>query len=124
MPSPTSRPQSNLLYATAFAGAVMAVFAVGYRMAGWSWSDAIYMVIITAFSVGFGEVVPITDPWLRAWTMALIVLGCTCSNRASSVSVQRPSPNRCPIRSTLARATFRAIRIVPRVPTDTSDRLS
>jgi len=77
MPSPTSRPQSNLLYATAFAGAVMAVFAVGYRMAGWSWSDAIYMVVITAFSVGFGEVVPITDPWLRVWTMALIVLGCT-----------------------------------------------
>ena len=35
------------------------------------------MVIITAFSVGFGEVQPVTDPWLRAWTMALIILGCT-----------------------------------------------
>ena len=77
MPSPSSRPKANLLYAAAFVGGVMAVFTVGYRAAGWSWSDSFYMVIITAFSVGFGEVQPVTDPWLRAWTMALIVLGCT-----------------------------------------------
>jgi len=72
-----SRPQANLIYAAIFVGTVMVVFAVGYRVAGWSWGDAVYMVVITAFSVGFGEVVPITDPWLRAWTMALILLGCT-----------------------------------------------
>ncbi|MCB1210002.1 MAG: NAD-binding protein [Verrucomicrobiales bacterium] len=72
-----SRPQANLLYAAAFVAAVMVVFTLGYRFAGWSWGDAIYMVIITAFSVGFGEVMPVTDPWLRAWTVALIVLGCT-----------------------------------------------
>jgi voltage-gated potassium channel len=35
------------------------------------------MVVITAFSVGFGEVVPIIDPWLRVWTIALILFGCT-----------------------------------------------
>lgn len=77
MPISKSRPQANLVYASVFVGSVMLVFTLGYRFAGWSWSDALYMVIITAFSVGFGEVVPITDPWLRAWTMALIVLGCT-----------------------------------------------
>ena len=77
MPSPSRRPKANLLYAAAFVGGVMAVFTVGYRAAGWSWSDSLYMVIITAFSVGFGEVQPVTDPWLRAWTMALIILGCT-----------------------------------------------
>ncbi len=77
MPSPISQPKANLIYAAAYVGVVLAVFAVGYRVAGWSWSDAIYMVFITAFSVGFGEVVPVTDPWLRVWTMALIVLGCT-----------------------------------------------
>jgi len=77
MPSAISQPKANLLYAAAYVGVVLAVFAVGYRIAGWSWSDAIYMVFITAFSVGFGEVVPVTDPWLRVWTMALIVLGCT-----------------------------------------------
>ena len=77
MPSPISQPKANLIYAIAFVSMVMAVFSVGYRVAGWSWSDAIYMVIITAFSVGFGEVQPITETWLRVWTMALIFLGCT-----------------------------------------------
>ncbi len=77
MPSPLSRPKANLLYAAAFVAAVMTVFAIGYRIAGWSWGDSIYMVVITAFSVGFGEVHPIVDPWLRVWTMALVVLGCT-----------------------------------------------
>ncbi len=77
MPISKSRPQTNVLYAFAFVGVVMAVFTLGYRVAGWSWGDALYMVVITAFSVGFGEVVPITEPWLRVWTMALIVLGCT-----------------------------------------------
>ena len=77
MPISKSRPQTNVFYAFAFVGVVMVVFTVGYRAAGWSWSDAFYMVVITAFSVGFGEVVPVTDPWLRAWTMALILFGCT-----------------------------------------------
>ena len=77
MPTPTSRPKTNLIYAAIFAAVVMVVFTLGYRFAGWSWGDSIYMVVITAFSVGFGEVVPITDPWLRAWTIALIILGCT-----------------------------------------------
>lgn len=77
MPISKTRPQDNLRRAAAFVAAVMVVFTLGYRLAGWSWGDAFYMVVITAFSVGFGEVVPITDPWLRLWTMALIVLGCT-----------------------------------------------
>lgn len=77
MPLDRNRPKSNLLYAMLFVGVVLVVFTVGYRLAGWSWSDALYMVVITAFSVGFGEVVPITDPWLRAWTIALILFGCT-----------------------------------------------
>lgn len=77
MPISKSRPQDNLRHAATFVGMVMVVFTVGYRLAGWSWGDAFYMVVITAFSVGFGEVVPITDPWLRLWTIALIMLGCT-----------------------------------------------
>ena len=77
MPISKSRPQTNVFYAFGFVVVVMVVFTVGYRLAGWSWSDASYMVVITAFSVGFGEVVPISDPWLRAWTIALILFGCT-----------------------------------------------
>ena len=77
MPTRLSQPKANLAYATAYIALVLAVFALGYRLAGWSWGDAIYMVVITAFSVGFGEVHPVAEPWLRLWTMALIVLGCT-----------------------------------------------
>lgn len=72
-----SRPKANLFYAMALGGVVLVVFTLGYRIAGWTWSDSIYMVVITAFTVGYGEVVPITSTWLRIWTMALIVLGCT-----------------------------------------------
>lgn len=72
-----NKPKANLFYAAAFVGIVLVVFTLGYRIAGWSWSDSIYMVVITAFTVGYGEVVPITSLWLRMWTMALIMLGCT-----------------------------------------------
>lgn len=72
-----SRPQTNLLYATVYVIVVMTVFAFGFHLAGWSWFDSVYMVFITSFSVGFGEVIPVTDPWLRVWTMGLIVLGCS-----------------------------------------------
>ena len=77
MSSPLSQPRANLAWATAYIVVVLAVFACGYRLAGWTWSDALYMVVITAFSVGFGEVQPVHDPLLRAWTVSLIVLGCT-----------------------------------------------
>ena len=77
MRRPADRPLNNLMFAASAMAAVIAVFTVGYRVAGWSWGDAFYMVIITVFSVGFQEVIPITDPWLRAWTIAMIFLGCT-----------------------------------------------
>jgi voltage-gated potassium channel len=77
MPSPSDRPRTNFIYAATATAVIVAVFTLGYRMAGWSWGDAFYMVIITVFSVGFGEVMPIHDPWLRAWTIAMIIFGCT-----------------------------------------------
>ncbi|MBU6302389.1 MAG: TrkA family potassium uptake protein [Verrucomicrobia bacterium] len=77
MPSPSDRPRANVIYAATATAVIVAVFTLGYRMAGWSWGDAFYMVIITVFSVGFGEVMPVDDPWLRAWTIAMIIFGCT-----------------------------------------------
>ena len=53
------------------------VFAVtGYRLAGWSLLDSVYMVVITVFGVGFGEIGPMS-PQLRIFTMFVIVAGCT-----------------------------------------------
>jgi Trk K+ transport system NAD-binding subunit len=77
MAKPFSRPQQNLIWSGLFVLVVMVVFAVGCRVAGWSWADSFYMVVITAFSVGFGEVVPVDSPGLRWWTVGLIFFGCT-----------------------------------------------
>jgi voltage-gated potassium channel len=46
-----------------------------YASAGWSWMDAFYMVVITIFGVGYGEVHPIQTSGLRVVTILLIVLG-------------------------------------------------
>tara|TARA_R110002096_G_scaffold147671_16_gene307673 strand:- start:1778 stop:2785 length:1008 start_codon:yes stop_codon:yes gene_type:complete len=46
-------------------------------IAHWGWLDVVYMVIITAFGVGYGEVHPVDTPELKAWTIAIIITGCT-----------------------------------------------
>lgn len=48
---------------------------VGYIIAGWSVLDALYMVVITVFGVGFGEVRPINTPELKVFTMLVIISG-------------------------------------------------
>lgn len=70
-------PTGNLVNGLAFIVVVMVLGTFGYMQAGWSGSDAFYMVIITIFSVGYGEVHPIDTPALHALTTSLIVLGCT-----------------------------------------------
>lgn len=59
-----------------FLGAVCVVAVVGYMLLGWSFSDAVYMVAITIFSVGYGEVHPVVGP-VRWFTVGVIVLGCS-----------------------------------------------
>ncbi len=48
-----------------------------YYMAGWTFLEAIYMVVITIFGVGYGEVRELS-PELRWFTLFLILTGCTC----------------------------------------------
>ncbi|HTL89459.1 MAG TPA: NAD-binding protein, partial [Leptolyngbya sp.] len=48
---------------------------IGYIVAGWSPLDAFYMVVITVFGVGFGEVLPINTPELKIFTMLVIISG-------------------------------------------------
>src|SRR3981081_4422524 len=49
----------------------------GYMIAGWSFLDAVYMVIITVFGVGYGETQPLASSELKVFTMGLIVAGCS-----------------------------------------------
>ena len=53
------------------------VGVIGYLIAGWNLFDAMYMVVITIFGVGYGEVHDVRTPGLRLFTMALIIAGCS-----------------------------------------------
>jgi voltage-gated potassium channel len=59
-----------VIFLTTLVGSV-----VGYVLMGWSWFDALYMVVITVFGVGYGEVRPMTTPAERIFTMIVIVAG-------------------------------------------------
>jgi voltage-gated potassium channel len=56
---------------------VMAGAVGAYVRAGWSLADAVYMVIVTVYTIGYGEVRPVDTPLLRGITMTTITLGCT-----------------------------------------------
>lgn len=49
----------------------------GFIAAGWSIIDSVYMVVITIFGVGYGEVQPIDSPALKVFTALIIVAGCS-----------------------------------------------
>ena len=70
-------PVRNLTVGVAYTLAVMMLATAAYMAAGWSFRDAIYMVVITVYTVGYNEVRPINTPALNAITIGLIVLGCT-----------------------------------------------
>ena len=53
---------------------IFVVAVVGYRLAGWSTIDSIYMVVVTLSSVGFREIGHMT-PALKVFTILLIVFG-------------------------------------------------
>lgn len=54
---------------------VCGVAVAGYVAAGWSLRDAVYMVIITIFGVGYGEVQPVQSDLLRGLTITVIIGG-------------------------------------------------
>lgn len=71
-------PLRNLVFGVGFTFAIMVLSTIAYcRLAGWSLSDAIYMVVVTVYTVGYGEVHPVETPLLRGITIGTIVLGCT-----------------------------------------------
>lgn len=72
-----ARPFRNLAFAVAFVLVVAACAILAYLRAGWSFGDALYMVTLTIFTVGYGEVRPIDTGYLHVVTMATMVFGCT-----------------------------------------------
>ena len=77
MNSALGKPLRNLLGGVIFVLSVMALAILGYTRAGWSFADALYMTVLTVFTVGYEEVHPIAGPELRTITIGLIVLGCS-----------------------------------------------
>ncbi|MGF1461432.1 MAG: potassium channel family protein [Leptolyngbyaceae cyanobacterium] len=51
------------------------IAVTGYVIAGWTLLDAIYMVVITIFGVGYGEVQPLTSTTLKVFTILVIIAG-------------------------------------------------
>jgi voltage-gated potassium channel len=72
-----SSPLRNLLVGGVFVFIICVIATCGYLAAGWSFSDALYMVVITIYTVGYDEVRSVSTPFVRANTMMLIILGCT-----------------------------------------------
>ncbi|MFO1114926.1 MAG: NAD-binding protein [Beijerinckiaceae bacterium] len=76
MPAVLASPLRNLLLGALVLLLIGSVATLAYTLQGWAVGDAIYMVVITVFSVGYREVLPVETPALRAITMSLIVAGC------------------------------------------------
>jgi voltage-gated potassium channel len=70
-------PVRNLTVGVDYTVSVMIVATLAYMRVGWSFRDAIYMVIVTVYTVGYSEVRPINTPALNVITLSLIVFGCT-----------------------------------------------
>ncbi|MGB3136407.1 MAG: potassium channel protein [Nodosilinea sp.] len=58
-----------------FFSLTVATAVIGYMVAGWNFLDAIYMVVITIFGVGYGEVQPLSSPSLKVFTIFVIIAG-------------------------------------------------
>jgi voltage-gated potassium channel len=70
-------PARTLASIVVFMLVVIMLATLAFMGAGWSFGDAIYMVLLTVYTVGYGEVHPVNTPYLHAVTIALMLLGCT-----------------------------------------------
>lgn len=81
-------PGRTLVSIVLFNLTVIVLATIAYMAAGWSFSDASYMVLLTIYTVGYGEVHPIATSYLHAVTVALMILGCTGMILLTSALVQ------------------------------------
>ncbi|TVQ46352.1 MAG: potassium channel protein [Gloeocapsa sp. DLM2.Bin57] len=66
---------TRIFIGTIFFIITMIVAVVGYILFGWTTLDSIYMVIITIFGVGYGEVQPLETPAQKVFTILVIIAG-------------------------------------------------
>ena len=59
--------------------AIIILAVIGYRLDGCSWLNSLYMVVITIFGVGYGEMCPVNTPHAKIFTMMIIVAGTSSS---------------------------------------------
>ncbi|NJN01101.1 MAG: potassium channel protein [Leptolyngbyaceae cyanobacterium SL_1_1] len=69
------RPFRRIILGSVFFVLTVVIAVYGYVLAGWSLLDAVYMVVITIFGVGYGEVQPLDSAKLRIFTILVIVAG-------------------------------------------------
>ncbi|NEQ33764.1 MAG: two pore domain potassium channel family protein, partial [Leptolyngbya sp. SIO4C5] len=55
------RPFRRIILGSTFFLLTVVLAVYGYMLAGWSLLDAVYMVVITIFGVGYGEVHPLDN---------------------------------------------------------------
>lgn len=68
-------PMRRVVTGLVFFLSTLVVAVAGYWSAGWSLLDALYMVVITIFGVGYGEVKPLTSSGLKVFTILVIIAG-------------------------------------------------
>lgn len=71
----SSRAVRHVYFGFALFLFILFAATIAYELAGWNFMDAFYMVIITVFGVGFGEVHPIDSPILKVVTIIVILSG-------------------------------------------------
>jgi voltage-gated potassium channel len=67
-------PLKRLRVGLATLAAIFLIAVVGYKLAGWSWLEAVYMVVVTLSTVGFRETGEMSAG-LEAFTILVIVFG-------------------------------------------------
>ena len=74
----------HLIFVSALYVLLLALGSGGYMVIeGWSWTDSVYMTVITISTVGFGEIRPLS-PIGRVFTGGLIILGVSTTAYAFS----------------------------------------
>ena len=65
----------RILTGTVFFAMTFVVAIIGYNFFGWSLLESTYMVVITIFGVGYGEVKPLETPEEKIFTIFVILAG-------------------------------------------------